>query len=343
MEATDYWGMMRGISRRTGQLMCQPPLPQALLTGIGTCPTCTRMVTRRSQELMLRAGLVAFAYRAAGGTDLTQLLPLAVAVELLMCKLYLMNQVVDRKGEVGSGSTTEVLHRDILEPVAEELVGELLGSYGRQLLFWARDRTYEGLWWDQHKLNWAALDTPLEELEAMYVERCRLLDGELIASFLKMAAIVANGSGAVIDAVWQYGQHFGIALQIVNDISDFVPSNLTQDSAHKYARDAGADVRNGRLTIPIIYGWYRGSSSCRDLIGSYRRGSCRPEMFVQLRDLLLGEGHIWAARQLARRYGRLARNALHIPELPKDRRRDLSTACVMMDANRFYHALRSLK
>jgi geranylgeranyl diphosphate synthase type II len=87
--------------------------------------------------------------------------------------------------------------------------------------------------------------TPTAEL----LERIhRAKTGALLKVSVRMGAIYAGADGAQLDALSRYGEHIGLAFQIVDDILDVV-----QDSA-ALGKTAGKDAAQGKITFPAVYG-----------------------------------------------------------------------------------------
>ena len=84
--------------------------------------------------------------------------------------------------------------------------------------------------------------------EAEYLKIISFKTGKLIAASCTLGAHLGNPSEAQqIEALTTYGQQIGTAFQIVDDLLDF-----TEDS-DTLGKDAFGDLREGKLTFPIIY------------------------------------------------------------------------------------------
>ena len=84
--------------------------------------------------------------------------------------------------------------------------------------------------------------------EAEYLKIISFKTGKLIAASCTLGAHLGNPAETQqIEALTTYGQQIGTAFQIVDDLLDF-----TEDS-DKLGKDAFGDLREGKLTFPIIY------------------------------------------------------------------------------------------
>ena len=84
--------------------------------------------------------------------------------------------------------------------------------------------------------------------EAEYLKIISFKTGKLIAASCTLGAHLGNPTDTQqIEALTTYGQQIGTAFQIVDDLLDF-----TEDS-DTLGKDAFGDLREGKLTFPIIY------------------------------------------------------------------------------------------
>ena len=83
--------------------------------------------------------------------------------------------------------------------------------------------------------------------EDEYLKIISFKTGKLIAASCTLGAHLGATDAPRIKALTTYGQQIGTAFQIVDDLLDF-----TEDS-DKLGKDAFGDLREGKLTFPIIY------------------------------------------------------------------------------------------
>ena len=83
--------------------------------------------------------------------------------------------------------------------------------------------------------------------EAEYLKIIHFKTGKLIAASCTLGAHLGTTETQHIEALTTYGQHIGTAFQIVDDLLDF-----TKD-ADTLGKNAFGDLREGKLTFPIIY------------------------------------------------------------------------------------------
>ena len=76
----------------------------------------------------------------------------------------------------------------------------------------------------------------------------RAKTGALLRASVRMGAIAAGGNATQLDAISRYGEHIGLAFQIVDDILDI------EESSAALGKTAGKDVAQGKITFPAVYG-----------------------------------------------------------------------------------------
>jgi octaprenyl-diphosphate synthase len=143
--------------------------------------------------------------------------------------------------------------------------------------------------------------------EQAYLDVIRSKTAELFAAACQIGAVVAARPSAEEDALFAYGLNLGIAFQLVDDVLDYSALQA------RLGKTVGDDFREGKITLPVIL--------------AYRRGSDEERVFWNraLEEMEQGEGDLDKAIGLmnqhgalrdtverARHYGAIARDALGI-------------------------------
>jgi geranylgeranyl diphosphate synthase type II len=76
----------------------------------------------------------------------------------------------------------------------------------------------------------------------------RAKTGALLRASLRMGAIYAGADQAQYQALSCYGEHIGLAFQIVDDILD------VEESSEALGKTAGKDAAQHKVTFPAVYG-----------------------------------------------------------------------------------------
>lgn len=83
-------------------------------------------------------------------------------------------------------------------------------------------------------------------LEA-YLEKSYYKTASLIANSSKAAGLLSDVSRETSEHLYNYGRHWGLAFQIVDDILDFT------GSADTLGKPASSDLKSGNLTAPALF------------------------------------------------------------------------------------------
>jgi geranylgeranyl diphosphate synthase, type II len=76
----------------------------------------------------------------------------------------------------------------------------------------------------------------------------RAKTGALLRASVRMGAIYAGADPQQLDAISQYGEHVGLAFQVVDDILD------VEQSSESLGKTAGKDAQQQKITFPAVYG-----------------------------------------------------------------------------------------
>ena len=142
------------------------------------------------------------------------------------------------------------------------LAGDALFTLAIQTLTRARDLNAEGRIALVEELSFASgtvegmIGGQVEDIEgerqpatAELLDRIhRAKTGALLRASVRMGGICAGASEAQLSALSAYGEHVGLAFQIVDDVLDI------EVSSSDLGKTAGKDVAQGKITFPAVYG-----------------------------------------------------------------------------------------
>jgi heptaprenyl diphosphate synthase/octaprenyl-diphosphate synthase len=92
-------------------------------------------------------------------------------------------------------------------------------------------------------MNTSPLDTALDQ----YLYKIGCKTAALFEAACKAGMVCGGGNQQQIDALGRFGYDLGIAFQIVDDVLDYTGSAMT------LGKPAGNDLREGTITMPLIY------------------------------------------------------------------------------------------
>jgi octaprenyl-diphosphate synthase len=124
-----------------------------------------------------------------------------------------------------------------------------------------------------------------EVTEEQHLDISMRKTGFLFSACTQMGGILGSASESQVEALRLYGLHVGMAFQMVDDVLDFTSDEST------LGKPVCSDLREGKLTLPLIYLMRDGLPEDRELI----RAIIREDGF--------GASHREQILSLVRRYG----------------------------------------
>ena len=231
---------------------------------------------------------------------------LAAVVEFIHTATLLHDDVVDestlRRGRATAnerfGNAPSVLVGDFLYSRAFQMMVDVNDMRVMQVLSDATNVIAEGE--VQQLMNMR--DTSLNE--AAYLRVIRSKTAKLFEASARLAPILAGAGDAIETACATYGQALGTAFQVIDDVLDY------EGSADELGKNLGDDLREGKVTLPIICALRRASPTQQTLI----RTAIEEGEIAHLDDILQivrDTGALESARASAAAEAQRAIEALH--------------------------------
>jgi len=195
---------------------------------------------------------------------------LAAAVEFIHTATLLHDDVVDgsdlRRGRetanIVFGNPATVLVGDFLFTRSFELMVEDGSLKVLKILSRASSVIAEG------EVDQLTAQRRIETSEEHYLSIIGAKTAALFAAATRIAAVVAERSEAEEAALDAFGRNLGIAFQLVDDAIDY------DSEAAEMGKGKGDDFREGKMTLPVILAYARGSADERrfweDAIAGFR-------------------------------------------------------------------------
>ena len=184
---------------------------------------------------------------------------LAAAVEFIHTATLLHDDVVDssdlrrgrRTANIIWGNPASVLVGDFLFSRSFELMVEDGSLKVLKILSNASAVIAEG------EVNQLTAVRRVDLSEERYLDIIGAKTAALFAAACRIAAVVAERPESEEAALDAYGRNLGVAFQLVDDAIDYVSDASTM------GKDAGDDFREGKVTLPVILAYARGSEAER--------------------------------------------------------------------------------
>ena len=184
---------------------------------------------------------------------------LAAVIEFIHTATLLHDDVVDgsgmRRGKKAAnivyGNPATVLVGDFLFSRSFELMVEDGSLKVLRILSNASAVIAEG------EVDQLVAQRNVETSEERYLAIINAKTAALFAAACRIAAVVAERDEAVELALDSYGRNLGIAFQLADDAIDY------DSDADEMGKDQGDDFREGKMTLPVILAYARGSAEER--------------------------------------------------------------------------------
>jgi octaprenyl-diphosphate synthase len=284
----------RTILSRTGsQVTMIPEVANHLISSGG----------KRLRPILTLAAAGLCGYRGDGH------IKLAAAVEFMHTATLLHDDVVDesdlRRGKAAArvlwGNEASVLVGDFLLGQAFKMMVEVGSLPSLDVLSTAAAVIAEG---EVMQLS-AAKDTATTE--DAYLAVIRAKTAALFSAACEVGPILAHSGKAEIAACRGYGANLGVAFQLIDDALDY------GGSAAKLGKNVGDDFREGKITLPVVLSFRRGSTEDREFwrrtleTGQIVDGDLETALAMMKKHRALED-----TIERARHYGAMARDALEL-------------------------------
>ena len=165
--------------------------------------------------------------------------------------------------------------------------------------------------------------------EERYLDIIGAKTAALFAAACRVTAVVAECPEREETALDAYGRNIGIAFQLADDAIDYV------SDAGTMGKDAGDDFREGKMTMPVILAYARGSAGDRAFwtAAIERKGDDEPD-FARAQQLVRDTRAVDDTVARARHYGQRAIDA--IASFPASKAKDAMIEAVEFAIHRVY-------
>jgi octaprenyl-diphosphate synthase len=155
--------------------------------------------------------------------------------------------------------------------------------------------------------------------EEEYFEIVRRKTAYLFGGCAQIGGLLGQVSPDAERALREYGFHLGVAFQLVDDLLDFTADERA------LGKPVGGDLREGKITLPVIYLLQRAGDRAKDLIRSVvRERTVTDGEWRTIADSLREHGVLEACFDRAGEYAATAKH--HLEVFPPGRDRDLLMA-----------------
>ena len=189
---------------------------------------------------------------------------LAAVIEFIHTATLLHDDVVD-SSDMRRGKATA---NDIWGNEASVLVGDFLYSRSFEMMVEAGNMRVMDIL--SHTTNNIAEGEVMQLLninepdisEQQYDEVIRAKTAILFEAAARIGAVISDQDEIIEQSLANYGQHLGVAFQLVDDLLDY------SSSSEAMGKNVGDDLAEGKPTLPLIHAMQHASAADRDLLST---------------------------------------------------------------------------
>ncbi|MFY0601325.1 MAG: polyprenyl synthetase family protein [Cyclobacteriaceae bacterium] len=165
----------------------------------------------------------------------------------------------------------------------------------------------------------------LDITEEVYYEIIRQKTASLITSCCRVGASSSGASQEVIDKLTEFGENVGMAFQIKDDLFDY--------GAFEIGKPTGIDIKEKKMTLPLIYSLNKADKSKRrSILSAIKKSADQPKKVNEVIEFVKGSGGIEYATSVMENYHQKANDVLRA--LPESVYRDSLEQLVKFTINR---------
>lgn len=247
----------------------------------------------------LRPIIVVMSAESVGATP-DEVIELALSFELLHTATLVHDDMIDqdliRRG-------TRTLYSRWSDPGAilsgDALIAlsiDLAANYGQRIV-----KTLSSVGFELCSGEYADATLALENAtEEQYFAKISRKSASLFRGAAYCGALAAKGKAIEAKALARYGENFGMAYQINDDLQDLLEKSRVSQ-----------DLRNGNVTLPLLFMYERGSDSAKNLLrNAFGNRTLTLDQQERIKDMMNDIGAFRYCRQKIMEYSEKSKSSL---------------------------------
>ena len=163
--------------------------------------------------------------------------------------------------------------------------------------------------------------------EEKYLEVISRKTAILFSAATRLGAVIENAHSDIEESIATYGQHLGVAFQLIDDALDYTSNK------DELGKNLGDDLAEGKPTLPLIYAIENGTKDQADtIINAIKTGN--RDSFNEVYDIVKATNAITYTEQRANEEAQKAINALN--NLPNSEYKDALELLARFSVQRSY-------
>lgn len=224
--------------------------------------------TLRKGSKRIRPYLITLAYRMCGGKDVRLITKLALVAELVQSHLLIHDDIIDRDEERRDGPTAHVALRRLAPSRSHAahygvsqaiLLGSLFGIWARELVEEAPLRPARTVLLLRKLEEMLAVTHYGQMLDVVLGESSVAATAQILEVYrsktarytvvgpLQFGAVAAGASARDLLALHKFGEPFGVAFQMLNDLHGVFPARAQMENTGM------SDIAEGKKTLLFAY------------------------------------------------------------------------------------------
>ena len=306
---------------------------------------CSELLKKKIGTFETRAYLLRISFEVCSGKKWTkEIIHACAAIELELASMYYTNRIFDDKGgnEILSQPKNQFMAAMITRDLASQALTKACSKVDYKTFVRIKDLFdeinkifYIGQFFEvSYNIYKPSIKLDFENSLQLYYKRDYGVNNSFFEKIGMIGAILGVGTKKQVEALANFGKDYGMMLQIINDIGDFVPPKDNLGTEEKLSEDAYSDIKHGKLTLPIIYSLTHGDKEENKIvIEALTNPNIEDNKLLEVTKVLVNNGSIDFSKKTALDF--ITRGKKHLKIFPKEKRMVLSTMEVIAWTNRY--------
>jgi octaprenyl-diphosphate synthase len=258
----------------------------------------------------IRPAVAILTFRACGGRELSDIVDVAAALELIHSATLLHDDIIDgsdvRRGRASAFRKYGLANTLVAGDFLFSRAFQLCARFEAELIDWAAAACISLTEGEMMQARFR--HNPAVTLDD-YLEIISRKTASIFEQGARTAAYLAHAPQPVIDAMARCGFDVGMTFQVVDDVLD------VEGDASRVGKPIGIDLRDGNPSLPVVLGLQRDAELAR----LFEKPEPTPQDIEVALERIRSSGVLDEARALARQYGVRARDEITLLPASSDR------------------------
>lgn len=197
----------------------------------------------------IRPAVAMLVFRACGGQDITDMVDLSVALELIHTATLLHDDIIDsndtRRGKDAAPVRFGVADTLVTGDFLFSRAFEICGRFEANIVSWAADACVQ---LTEGEIMQGRFRRNPSVVESDYLEIINRKTASLFAAGTRIASYLAGMSDSRVEDMDSCGRAIGMAFQMIDDVLD------VEGDVAKIGKRLGTDLRDGNPSLPVVWG-----------------------------------------------------------------------------------------